>query len=306
MGNKLHLKSYLMILISAVGFGSYGIWSRLMGQEFGIFFQAWVRSGLILIFLIPIGLITKSFKKVERADIKWLLASVLFGAATQAPLYYAYNHMDIGTTTLIFYSMYLITSYIVGTFFLREKIGYLKIISLLLAFMGLAMIFGFSLMKFSILALILALINGIASGGEVSFTKKSTDKYSSIQISVYVWLGIFLTHLPISLIIGEKQIPFNILNGTWLAMLAYALVGLTAFWLVIEGYRRVDASIGGLIGLMEIIFGVVFGILFFHERLTVLIVTGGLLIIFAAMLPDLVNIIRSRKSVIGLNSKMVD
>jgi drug/metabolite transporter (DMT)-like permease len=131
----------------------------------------------------------------------------------------------------------------------------------------------------------------------VSFTKKLTNKFSSVQISIYVWLGIFLTHLPISILIGERQIPFSF-NRVWLSMIAYAIIGLVAFWLVIEGYKKVDASIGGLIGLMEIIFGVVFGILLFHEHLTVSIIIGGLLIIFAAMLPDLINIIKSRESVV--------
>ena len=42
-------------------------------------------------------------------------------------------------------------------------------------------------------------------------------------------------------------------NLEWGAMLCYALSGLGGFWLVIEGFKYVDASIGGLIGLLEII-----------------------------------------------------
>jgi drug/metabolite transporter (DMT)-like permease len=43
---------------------------------------------------------------------------------------------------------------------------------------------------------------------------------------------------------------------------------------------------------MEIIFGVVFGIIIFHEALTLYVLIGGVLILFAAMLPNLTNIMQ--------------
>lgn len=287
---SFHFQGYLMVLISALGFGSYGLWSRLIGIEFGIFYQGWVRAALVLLILLPIAFAIKKFKPVAKSDRKWVLVPVLFGIATQAPLYYAYNNMDIGTATLIFYALFLITSYIVGRIFLGETIKSTKLISLVLAFCGLILVFGFSLAKFSFLALILAAINGVASGGEVSITKKITQKFSSLQIGIYVWAGIFITHLPLSLVFGEQQI-LPAFNTVWFSMLGFALVGLVAFWLVIEGYKHVDASIGGLIGLTEVIFGVLFGILFFGEKITFSGWIGGGLIIFAAMLPDIASLI---------------
>ena len=280
------LRGYLMILLSATGFGSYGLWSRFIGPEFGIFTQGWVRSAIVLAILVPIAVYSKSFKKVAYNDRKWIFVTVLFGIATQAPLYYAYNHMDIGTATLIFYAMFVITSYLVGRIFLGEKITHIKIAALILAFLGLFLIFSFSIAIFSVLAMLLAAINGIASGGEVATSKKSTQKFSSLQIGIYVWVGILLTHLPLALLVGEKQVPLT-MNFVWFSMLGFALAGLISFWLVIEGYKYVDASIGGLIGLLEIVFGVMFGIIFFHEHLTVTIIFGGFLIALSGMLPDL-------------------
>ena len=202
--------------------------------------------------------------------------------------------MDIGTATLIFYSMYVITSYVVGKIFLKEKITIPKIISLFLAFLGLFLIFGISLSIFSFLALLMAGVNGIASGGEVATTKKTTEKFSSLQIGIYVWAGILITHLPLSLLFGEKQIVPE-LNLVWLSMCAFALAGLISFWLVIEGYKYVDASIGGLIGLFEIIAGIGFGFIIFHEELTLLTYLGGGIIILSAMLPDLTTILSRKK-----------
>ena len=71
---------------------------------------------------------------------------------------------------------------------------------------GLLFVFGFSVIQFSLIASLLAALNGIASGGEVATTKKSTWKFSSLQIGIYVWIGILITHLPISILLGEPQI----------------------------------------------------------------------------------------------------
>lgn len=286
---------YLMIFFSAIGFGSYGVWSKFIGEDFGIFYQGWVRSAIVLAILIPIALATKNFKPVTKTDLKWVLVPVLFGVATQAPLYYAFINMDIGTATLVFYSMYVITSYVIGKMFLGEKITGVKLASLLLAFIGLFLVFGISLQYFTFLALFMAALNGVASGGEVATTKKTTHKFSSLQIGIYVWAGILITHLPLSLIFGETQIIPQF-NFVWFSMLTFALVGLTAFWLVIEGFKYVDASIGGLIGLFEIIAGIAFGVMLFGESVTGITLLGGFVILLSAMLPDLTTILKRKSS----------
>jgi len=291
---RLIALGYIMVLVSAIGFGSYGIWSKNIGSDFGVFTQGWVRSLIVLLILVPICLKTKQFKRIAKNDLKWALVPVLFGIATQAPLYYAYNNMSIGTATLIFYSLYLITSYIFGYFFMNETIGLPKKIALMLAIVGLGLTFKIELGVFSLLALSLAAINGVASGGEVASTKKLEKKYSSLQVSILIWLGIFLTHLPAAFINGEQLAPIG-LTASWLSMLAYAVVGMAAFWLVIEGFRHIDASIGGLLGLSEVVFAVIFGIILFKEKIGLSTAIGGSLIILAAALPDLYNLLTRNK-----------
>jgi drug/metabolite transporter (DMT)-like permease len=170
--------------------------------------------------------------------------------------------------------------------FLSEKISFIKILSFFLSLVGLLLTFGFSLTVFSLSAMFLAAISGIASGGEIATSKKSTKRYSTLQLTTYSWILILVTHLPISLLCDEPQIP-PAFNLEWLAMLGYAASGLGGFWLVIEGFKHVDASIGGLIGLLEIIFSFLFGTLLFDDPLTLPAIFGGAIIILAAVLPDI-------------------
>lgn len=279
-------KGYMMILASAVCFSLYGVWSRILGMGFGVFFQAWVRSLMILVILLPIAIARKELKPVKKEDRKWFLATMIFTVFTQAPLYFAFNRLPLGTATFIFYGFFLISCYAIGCFFLSEKITLIKISSFILSLFGLLLTFGLSFAQFSIWAMILAGLNGIASGGEIATSKKSIEKYSALHLSIYSWIFIFATHLPLSLLFGEKQfIPTW--NVEWFVMLGYAASGLLGFWLIMEGFRYADASIGALIGLLEIVFAVFLGIFLFNDQISASVVFGGIIIIAAAVLPDI-------------------
>ncbi len=284
-----------MISVAALLFGTYGVWSRLLGDTFEPFYQTWVRSLLVIVIMLPFMIKGKSFRKISRSDWPALAVFIGFCIFTQVPLYYAFNHAPIGTVQLIFYSMFVITAYAVGRLYLGETLTKVKLISILIAFCGLALVFGASLIAFAPLALLLAAVNGIASGGEVSSSKKASDKYPPALIVFYGWLATLVTHFPLSIALGEPQVSVHF-DYAWLWMLVYAAVNASAFWLVIVGFRYVDASIGSLIGLMEVVFGVVFGAIIFHEVLSPSIYIGGLLIIIAAMLPDLVNIVQNKRT----------
>jgi drug/metabolite transporter (DMT)-like permease len=124
----------------------------------------------------------------------------------------------------------------------------------------------------------MAILNGIASGGEVSFSKKLSGNYSPLYISLLSWLTIIPTNGILSIFIGEKQ-SLPAFNTVWLWQVCYTLVSLFAFWFVIYGLKYVEASVGGLIGLMEVVFSVLFGIFVFREKLTYRVSMGAVLIL---------------------------
>lgn len=293
--HKIHVRGYAMILASSVLFGTYGIWSKYMGDDFGVFYQGWVRSAIILVILCALLSLTKGFRKIEKQDLKWVLVTIGFSLFTVAPIYYAFISTSIATATLLFYGMFIITSYVIGRLFLGEKITKIKLVAIALAFVGLLLIFGFSLAKFSLFGVLMAALNGVASGGEVSSTKKSTGKYSSLLITTYAWAGVFITHLVLSIATGEDQWPAAS-QTEWLTMVLFAIVAMLAFWLVVEGFKFVDASIGSLVGLSEIIWGVLFGIFLFNEQVGITVWIGGALVLAAGMLPDLMNVLEGKKT----------
>ena len=239
----------LYILIAALMFGSYGVWSRLLGPSFGIFYQGWTRALLISIVLFPLLYYTKQIIPIKKSDWRWMSIFLIFTSLTQAPLFYAFNHMDIGTATLLFFVSMLLTMYVVGFGFLNEKLNKVKFTSFLIAFVGLYITFSFSLIAFSLLAASMAVLNGIASGGEVSFSKKLSGSYSPLYISWISWIIIVITNAPISFLLHEPQLlpSFNV---AWLYWIGYTIASVLGFWLIIKGLKYVEDEWDGETGLM--------------------------------------------------------
>ncbi|HLD04042.1 MAG TPA: hypothetical protein VJC17_04685 [Candidatus Dojkabacteria bacterium] len=57
-------KGSILVAFSAIFFGSYGLWAKLIGPDVGNFFQVYTRSLIILLLLVPIILVTKGYKKL--------------------------------------------------------------------------------------------------------------------------------------------------------------------------------------------------------------------------------------------------
>jgi drug/metabolite transporter (DMT)-like permease len=288
-------RGYLIILASALLFGTYGVWSKLMGDTFPPFYQAWVRSLLIILIMLPFMLATHSFQRVKRKDWPAMAVFIGFCVFTQVPIYYAFNHAPIGTVQLIFYAMFVITAYLVGRYYLGETITKVKLLSMALAFVGLALVFGTAVITFAPVGLGLAMLNGIASGGEVASSKKVEGTYAPSLVVFWGWMFTLIVHLPASLLIGERQVPVAF-DHAWLWLVVYSFVNAAAFWLVVVGFRYVDASIGSLIGLLEVVFAVICGAVIFGEALNLSVYFGGSLILLAAMLPDLLNIVHHKRT----------
>ncbi|OGK29251.1 hypothetical protein A3D06_00815 [Candidatus Roizmanbacteria bacterium RIFCSPHIGHO2_02_FULL_40_9] len=300
--SSMHAKGAFFIGISAFFYASYGVWSKFMMDFFAEFNQAWIRALMILIVLVPFGIITKSFKKIQKADWKWFLVMSLAGGFNQAPIFYGFKHLPVGTATLLFFTMLTIGSYIIGKVFFNENLTRIKYFSLGLALIGLSIIYTFSLTADQILPAIFISLAGFMGACVVVFSKKVSSKYSEIQILTSLFVVMLLVNVVVSRVLGES-IPLAEVSRAWFAQVGYAIAMLIANGAVVVGFRYLEPSIGGIIGLLEVVFGVLFGIIVFHEPLTAQLLVGSMLIILSAGLSDSIALIKD-KSKINLLSRV--
>lgn len=283
---KPKLKSTTYILTSALFFGTYGVWSRLMGHSFGEFNQAWTRGLILLIFVLIVSKFKKLFKPISKEDWPWFIIIAIAGGLNQAPYYFGFQHLSIGTATLLFYAALVFGGYLIGKLVFNEKINRIKIISLVISLAGMGIIYQFSLTSSQILPATLTIIAGLLGAICAVLPKKLSSDYHEFQIMTGYFSLQIIFCLPLSLLFNET-LPALTNSTAWLAQLAYATSLLIANFTVIEGFKQLDASIGSLIGMAEILFGVLFGFIFFSEILTPTTLIGGALIILAATLPNL-------------------
>jgi drug/metabolite transporter (DMT)-like permease len=82
----------------------------------------------------------------------------------------------------------------------------------------------------------------------------------------------------------------------WLYQLGYVVASILGFWLVIKGLKYVEAGTGGLVGLLEIVVSISLGIIIFNEEPTLKIFIGAILIIVAAALPYIAELLQKQKT----------
>ena len=86
------------------------------------------------------------------------------------------------------------------------------------------------------------------------------------------------------------------LSPAWWWMFIYALVQVATVWLLVYGFKNLEAQVGIVIMPVEIIFAVIFGYLVFGETLTLGTFIGGVLIATAAFLPNVKLLLEYRAS----------
>src|SRR3989344_93356 len=251
INNKL--KGSLLVAVSALFYASYGLWSKLMAGHFGEFNQAWSRALILLVVLIPYGLLTKNFKKIQRKDLKWFLVVSFSGGLNQAPYFFGFENLTIGTATLLFYLALVLGAYLIGKFFFREKFTKVKYFSLFISLIGLFIIYKFALNAGQIPAAVLTMTAGFMGASVVVFSKKISGNYSELQIICGFLIVMLFANFPLSLIFNES-LPRLSFTQPWLAQTGYLLTMLLANIAAVSGFKYLEPSIGGLIGLLEIFF----------------------------------------------------
>lgn len=286
-----------MALVTAAAFyGLYGIFSRLIGNSFGNFNQSWIRNIIVIaLILLAIAVNRTKLVSLHKKDIKWIILWFMSGSWLTVLTFIAFNNLPIGTTYLVLYSTMIISGFLSGAIFFKEKITSPKIVSLILSLVGLFIIYRFSISPDKFLYVFLVLISGFMIGIWNTISKKFSDHYHNNQIvlmdAVSTVIAVF-----IGSVIFKERLPQTILSISWVWIGLYAIIQTINVGLIVYGFKNVEAQIGSIILPVEIVFATLFAYLIFHEIPDPLIFVGGIFIILAAIIPSLSYFSFSKKS----------
>ncbi|MDP3093513.1 MAG: DMT family transporter [bacterium] len=276
----------ISLVFAAFLWSLWGVFSRLLGLGFGIFYQAFSRGLILFLILFACLLLTRSWKRILPTDYKWFLGMSLSELLSVVCFFVAINYLAIGLTLFVFYAASTLGGYFLGSVLFQERLTRIKIISLLISFAGLFVIFSATLEQTNPLYLLLSALSGFGFAGWQVFSKKVSSQYSLIQVMAIDNLIFTLASL-IFVLAFKETIILPSFSLVWLILILFAFLVLGASFLNIYGFRRLEAQKGSLIMLSEVVFGVFFGWLFYKEFLTIYSLIGGALILFGAALPNI-------------------
>jgi S-adenosylmethionine uptake transporter len=276
----------LQLLAASFLFSLFGIFTRLIAGEIGVFFQLFMRVSIMSGVFYLISRTTRGANKIKKNDLGLLFFRGLLIIVDFSCFYYAVTHLSLGITMFLFYAFNVITSFVFGATFLKEKMNSIKYMSLFLSLMGLMVMYVDPRSTISPTALLAISISGVCFGLTATTSKKLTNKYNSIQVNLTAYLTAALLAFPI-LIISKEPITLKISFITWTELVGFSLVGVGAFYLTLAGFKHVEAQKGSIILLAELLFVNIFGLLFYSETPTTNIIMGGFFILLSVIIPNI-------------------
>ena len=269
-------------------YGFFGIFVKIIGYSLPLFYASVFRNFVGLLALaVPVYFFrAKVLKKIKKSDMVWMFLRSFFGLFAFLGSYIAFEKLSIGTTYLFFYSAATIGGYFFGIVLFKEKLTSVKVLSLILALVGLVFIYSLNMTPGSLLYVFAAVISGIAYSVWSVFSKKVSDSYDPLQLNFVDFFLSFAFMTIISLLLRENWVMPEV-NVFWVANILFALTFIFTGQLIIIGYNNLEAQVASLVMLTEILFGVLLGFFVFQEVLSLPMILGGLLIITAIILPEL-------------------
>lgn len=254
-----------------------------MGNFFGGYTASALRSALVLVMLAPAALVCRQLMPINwRHNWRYLTGLLLSAVLVWGPLYYAILNAGVGISLAVNYACIVIGMFVFGRILAGERFTKDKRLSALLGLAGLALIFSPSVSVIGWLALGAAAISGLSSAAHMVIAKKLP--YNATQTTVLVWTASVVANIPMAFLLGEHLPSIN-LHVEWLYLVIFAAASVAASWTFIKGVKLIDAGAAGILGLLEIVFGVLFGIVLFHERPGLIVLCGAVMVVVAAAIP---------------------
>jgi len=151
-----------------------------------------------------------------------------------------------------------------------------------LGVIGLAFVFSPTTSQVQWIALFGALISGLSAGLAVVSSKRI--QYNATQSTLTLWAASTVANFLMAFVVREPM-PASGWHPAWFYLVCFAIASVCASWALIRGVKLIDAGTAGVIGLLEIVFGVLFGVAFFQERPAPIALAGIVIIIAAAAIP---------------------
>lgn len=275
-------KGYILAAVAAATYGmnplfALPLYQTGMDPDSVLFFR--------YLFAIPIlGMMIKARGRnfrLRQKEIPPLMALGLLMALSSLTLFQSYNFMDAGIASTLLFVYPVMVALIMIAFF-KEKITLVTILCIVMALGGIALLFrGGDGSTLSVTGTLLVMVSSLSYAIYiVGVNRPILKEVATLKITFYILLcgmSLFLVRIDFgtSLMIPEKWY-------LWLNLVALAVFPTTiSFICTTKAIQYIGSTPTAILGALEPVTAVFFGVMVFGETLTLRIICGIILIILA-------------------------
>ncbi len=278
----LKISGYISLLLVGIFFGISGPLAKYLSPWTNAYQAVALRFGIALLFAILTGFFTKSETK-SKSELKLFDTSLFALSFPLSTIFFtlAVFNTKISLAIFSFYIANLVSSFILGRIFFKERVDKQKTISLLLILISLGFFTNIT-SNFSIdLGFIYGLVSGILQTITSIFQKRlvGINRLSLVKIQTFTGLVFAIIFMYFT---SSLSFPILPINGIVMATL-YGLLFLIISYLLLIGFQKTDINIGSMLVSTELLFGPLFAYLMFKESLTTSEIVGSILVIIAVI-----------------------
>ena len=239
----------------------------------------------VIIYFIWLKFFKKASLKISRQEIIPLFFLGIFFSLSSLTLFEAFHYIEAGIACTILFIYPVMVAIIMAIFF-KEKITKTVIFAILLTSIGIILLYkGKPATALSIKGILIVLTSALLYALYIVGVKniKPVKVMNSARLSFYVMLfGLIVYIVNLQLCTTLQRLP-NL--KAWLFAICLALfptiISLETTTIAIQLIGSTNTAI---LGALEPLTAIFFGILFFHEQLTLRISIGIILILFGVFL----------------------
>lgn len=265
-----------------------------------VLFYRYVLAAVVLGILMKLQ--RQSFA-LQKADVLPLAIMGLLFSFSSLLLFSSYNYMDAGIASTILFVYPVMVAIIMALFF-KEKISLITFFSIALALVGIGMLYqGEGGTTLSTIGILFVLLSSLSYAIYiVGVNRSSLKELPTVKLTFYAilfGLSIYIVRLNFGANLQMIPTPYLWGNAIALAVLPTA-ISLISTTLAVH---HIGSTSTAILGALEPVTALFFGILVFGERLTPRLVAGILLILIAVTLIIIGRPILAKIKLLGHKSR---
>jgi drug/metabolite transporter (DMT)-like permease len=297
MGSVTRLRDWFLLLTCNFIWASQFVLVKIVQAQMGPVAATFIPMALSTIMLIPIvhwerRRLGSASRMPGRDLFEFILIGVLGQVVAQLFITWGMRYAPASNAALLMLALPVSTA-VMAFFFLGERMTIVRWISFALAIGGVLECSGIDWNELNMTSgkflignvLIFASVNGSAFYNV--YSKKLLTRYTPLQVLLYSYYAVIAFLLPITAYVepeGFRNLP-QFTPGVWGGLIALAAfqycISMVIFLTVLT---RLDATQASLSNYLIPFFGVIIAAVVLHERLTMYMVLGGLLVLASTLL----------------------